>query len=413
MGGQRGVCWAPQGALFSACEMNQWALLVLFAIVACAEDAKDAGTLSGSAHTYIRDWATVGSSELTQTGVDVVKKKKAIVIKPLISKAAKERAKMERVHMEGSQKKRVKETIFKAKAKVAKEHNQKVVSHAKAKLVKKLAKAREKSAKYMPHKKAKESHGKAKVHAAKAKVYAKIHAMFTKIKKVKIKVRARLKKRLPIINGKYAMAKAKQKAKLAKRLLKFKAAEKKQKAAHLAHVATFQLKLRAVKQHDVAEKHAKKTVAAQFAAKLKARRAAFRAQLAKKAAREKANKAWEQKHSPGASRVRRLSRRARRHAWFTARQHARNQRRKVQRALQRLQRQSRNQERQIRTVARQAYNVLSKKHRHGRPHRRVPTRVLSTTARNARRAEFKYGAAHTAMNQAWKMIVREKHLRGD
>merc|ERR1712199_4236 len=179
-----GVCWAPQGALFSACEMNQWVLLVLFAIAACAEDAKDAGTLSESAHTYIRDWATVGSSELTQTGVDVVKKKKAIIIKPLISKAAKERAKMERVHMEGSQKKRVKETIFKAKAKVAKEHNQKVVSHAKAKLVKKLAKAREKSAKYMAHKK------------AKIKVRARL-------KKRLLLLKASLKKRLAIINGKY------------------------------------------------------------------------------------------------------------------------------------------------------------------------------------------------------------------
>merc|ERR1711977_444111 len=83
-----------------------------------------------------------GEDELTQVGspdetlevtMDSKKKKAAAVIKPLISKAAKIRAKMERVHMEGSQKKRVKTTIMKKKRAAAKEHNHKLVIHAKAK----------------------------------------------------------------------------------------------------------------------------------------------------------------------------------------------------------------------------------------------------------------------------------------
>merc|ERR1712070_84389 len=300
-------------------------------------------------------------AKMSKKGKKKVKKSKA-----LISKSTKARWKHDIIHREISEKYRVKVTIVHHKQSAMRAHTKAVVTAARAKLAKRIAKSKVKAMKHIHHVTAKEAAGKAKVAAKKAALRAKIKKM---VGKAKIIAKA----------GKLA----------AKRILSKQKKEQKTKAGILK------------------ARLAKAKVATKEATAKKAYKAKFMAKLKKKSVSERAAKHKQRENAPGVKHSKRLARRVRQGARALRRQAARHTRRKLAKASHDIGRLQNKIIRSVRRQARHALYIMAKAAKKEKPKRRMRKLHLSRTEAQAKAVAEQAGMAHQAADRAWDEVADE------
>merc|ERR1711998_338540 len=254
-------------------------------------------------------------AKMSKKGKKKVKKSKA-----LISKSTKARWKHDIIHREISEKYRVKVTIVHHKQSAMRAHTKAVVTAARAKLAKRIAKSKVKAMKHIHHVTAKEAMGKAKIIAKAGKLAAK---------RILSKQKKEQKTKAGILKARLAKAKKAQGVLIKKKIAAVKKAtlaRLKKRKARIKARRMFKAKL---KKQNAAESVAKATVATKEATAKKAYKAKFMAKLKKKSVSERAAKHKQRENAPGVKHSKRLARRVRQGARALRRQAARHTRRKL------------------------------------------------------------------------------------
>jgi len=352
-------------------------------------------------------------AKMSKKGKKKVKKSKA-----LISKSTKARWKHDIIHREISEKYRVKVTIVHHKQSAMRAHTKAVVTAARAKLAKRIAKSKVKAMKHIHHVTAKEAAGKAKVAAKKAALRAKIKKMMGKAKiiakagklaakRILSKQKKEQKTKAGILKARLAKAKKAQGVLIKKKIAAVKKAtlaRLKKRKARIKARRMFKAKL---KKQNAAESVAKATVATKEATAKKAYKAKFMAKLKKKSVSERAAKHKQRENAPGVKHSKRLARRVRQGARALRRQAARHTRRKLAKASHDIGRLQNKIIRSVRRQARHALYIMAKAAKKEKPKRRMRKLHLSRTEAQAKAVAEQAGMAHQAADRAWDEVADE------